>query len=198
MQMRNGYATLFAVFLFVSAMAQTTDELIERHIKALGGRDNIGSDKMITVYTADGGWSVNTMMGVADPQLMKPERFRQGFELLFVGRPLYDCALRGSKAELLGTSAEGYKIKLTNKYNIVTTIYVDTVTLLIRKTVQRGLVSGEPACFTQCGKRMTTAENIPLLPPLPAYGSIRTWIRLSFNRKNNGWTANQPGQQNTG
>jgi hypothetical protein len=183
MKIRNNVTTfLLAFFSLHSAMAQTTDDIIERHVKALGGRDiiakigsievectvhamgsdapsvttildgkgvryetTIGTDKMITVFTADGGWSVNTMMGSNDPQQMKPDRYHEGFELLFIGGPLYDYASRGSKAELLATGTEGYKIRLTNKYNISTTIYLDTVTLLIKKIVQQGTVSGQPA-----------------------------------------------------
>jgi len=154
-----------------SAYAQTADEIITRHIDAIGGKDKLNTitsvrmestveamgisgpstttilngkgfrnesefngQKVITVYTDKGGWTVNPFAGSTDPQVLPDEQYKASEDDIYI-EPFFKYAERGSKVELQGQEKVGdinaYKIKLTNKDNSSATYYLDPSTYQI-------------------------------------------------------------------
>jgi hypothetical protein len=170
----------------ITVHAQTVDEIIAKHIEAIGGKDKLdqvksiyiestvqamGNDapssitilngkgfrmesdfqgqKMVQVYTDKSGWAINPFGGGTDPQPMPDEQYKAGKDQLDIGGALYNYAAKGNKVELLGKEDSAYKIKETNKDNVVTTFYIDPVTYYIRKAVQTGTMMGQEMEITR-------------------------------------------------
>ena len=177
---------MIALTGLIMVHAQTVDEVINKHIDALGGKDKIdqiksiysessvqvmGNDapssltilngkgyrlesdfngqKMVQVYTDKSGWAINPFGGGTDPQPMPDEQYKAGKDMLDVGGPLYNYGAKGNKVELIGKEDSAYKIKLTNKDNVVTTFYIDPVTYYIKKAVQTGTMMGQEMEITR-------------------------------------------------
>jgi outer membrane lipoprotein-sorting protein len=154
-----------------SAYAQTADQIIAKHIDAIGGKDKLNTitsvhmestveamgisgpstttilngkgfrnesefngQKVVTVYTDKGGWTINPFAGSTDPQALSDEQYKASEDDIYI-EPFYKYAERGSKVELLGQEKLGdinaYKIKLTNKDNSAATYYLDPSTYQI-------------------------------------------------------------------
>ena len=110
----------------------------------------INGQKMVQVYTADkGGWAINPFGGGTDPQPMPEDQYKGGKDQIDIGGPLYNYAAKGNKVELLGKEDSAYKIKETNKDNVVTTYYIDPTTYYIKKAVQTGSMMGQDVEITR-------------------------------------------------
>jgi outer membrane lipoprotein-sorting protein len=155
----------------LSIFAQTAEEIIAKHIDAIGGKDKLNTitsvrmestleamgisgpstttilngkgyrnesefngQKVITVYTDKGGWTVNPFAGSTDPQALPDGQYKASEDYIYI-EPFFGYAERGSKVELLGQEKLGdincYKIKLTNKDNSAATYYLDPSTYQI-------------------------------------------------------------------
>lgn len=175
---------LLTVLLGVATVhAQTADEIISKHLNAIGGKEKLkaitavrmentlqimGQDapsntvivngkgfrnesefngqKMIQVFTDKGGWTVNPMAGVMEPQAITGAQLKGAQEQLYVV-PFLDYAARGSKAELQGQEKLGtvnaYKVKVTTKDSAATTYYFDPATYYLIQTVRTGEIMGQ-------------------------------------------------------
>lgn len=169
-----------AITGFIAVHAQTVDEIVNKHIDAIGGKEKLdqvktlisessvqvmGNDgpstltivngkglrlesdfngqKIVQVFTDKSGWTINPFAGGTDPQPMPDDQYKAGRDQIDVGGPLYNYAAKGNKVELLGKEDSAYKLKVTNKDNIVSTIYIDPTTYYVKKVVQTGMMMGQ-------------------------------------------------------
>jgi hypothetical protein len=184
--LKNSMLLFAALTGIMAVQAQTVDEIINKHIDAIGGKAKLdqvkslyvestvqvmGNDapstltilngkgfrmesefngqKMVQVFTDKNGWAVNPMAGSSDPQAMPDDQYKAGRDGIEIGGPLYDYAAKGNKVELLGKEDSAYKIKETNKDNVVTTFYIDPTTYYIKKAVQTGSMMGQEMEITR-------------------------------------------------
>lgn len=165
------------------AQAQSAEEIIAKHIDAIGGKEKLSGinsvkftntnlvmgneapatimilngkgfrseaevmgSKMIQVYTDKGGWMVNPMMGIADPQEMPAEMVKTGQSQIYVV-PFLNLAAQGSKAEFKGQEKVGavnaYKITMTDKNGEETTLYFDPSTFYLVQAVRSAEMMGQ-------------------------------------------------------
>jgi hypothetical protein len=168
---------LFLAVLFgtSSLFAQTVDDIINKHLEAVGGKDKLATinsirlehnaemmgnntssittvlngkgfrnesefngQKIIRVYTDQGGWTVNPFAGTSDPQALPDDQYKAGEDQIYI-EPFYQYTERGAKAELLGQEKVGdvnaFKVKLTNKDSAASVYYFDPGSFLIIQIV---------------------------------------------------------------
>jgi hypothetical protein len=99
--------------------------------------------KIVNCYTDKGGWDVNPMTGAADPSPMPDDQYAAGRSQIYIGGPLYDYAAKGSKIELVSKDADSYKLKVTTKDNIDSTITIDAKTFLIKSVTAKAKMQGQ-------------------------------------------------------
>lgn len=168
-----------------AAPVPTADEVIQKYVAAVGGKDIIsqvksistegsvqvmGSEaptttvivdgvgyksetdfngtKIVQCYTDKGGWMVNPMAGASDPTPMPDDQYNQGKGQIFVGGPLYDYAAKGSKVEMVGKDGKNYKIKLTTKDNVVSTLLIDSTTYMLSSIQSKGKMQDQDVDIT--------------------------------------------------
>ncbi|HEX4852051.1 MAG TPA: hypothetical protein VFV08_14650, partial [Puia sp.] len=117
--------------------------------KGMRLESEFNGQKMVQVFTDKGGWAINPMAGSPDPQAMPDEQYKAGKDQIDVGGPLYNYAAKGSKVELLGKEDSAYKLKVTSSDGVVTNIFIDPSTYLIKKTVQTGSMMGQEMEITR-------------------------------------------------
>jgi len=169
----------------VSAPALTADEVVNKYLDAVGGKDAISKiktfsmegtmmvmgteaptttitvdgvgtrqdslfngTKIISCYTDKGGWSVNPMMGAADPTPMPDDQYNTGKAGIYVGGLLYDYAAKGSSIELTSKDDKTYTIKLTTKEKVKYTFVMDAKTGLVNSMTTEGQMQGQPVTIT--------------------------------------------------
>lgn len=173
---RKLFAALAVVLLVAApAYAQTVDEIIAKHLDAMGGLQKIkavqsvrmtgrltvgpGMEAPMTLeqkrpnliridFTLQGmtgsqafdgknGWSVMPFGGSPAPQPMSPDDAKLIEEQGDMDGPLVDHKTKGSTVELLGKEtvegAETYKLKVTKKDGVVSTLYIDAEHFLVIK-----------------------------------------------------------------
>lgn len=104
--------------------------------------------KIISVYSAKGGWQLNPMAGMTDPTAMPDDQYKAGEDQIYVGGPLYDYAGKGGKIALLSSDKDTYTIKLTSKDNLDSTYVIDSATFLLRSTVRKGKMQDQDVDIT--------------------------------------------------
>jgi hypothetical protein len=94
--------------------------------------------KVIQVYTDKSGWTVNSFMGINEPQALADDVYKMGAYQIYVV-PLLDYASRGGKVELVGKEKVGnidaHKIKYTDANGISSTYFFDPTTGYMIKSV---------------------------------------------------------------
>jgi hypothetical protein len=109
---------------------------------------SFNDSKIISVYSAKGGWQVNPMAGMSDPTPMPDDQYKAGREQIYVAGALYDYAAKGSKIELVSSDKDTYTIKLTTKDNQDSTYVIDATSFLIRSTVRKGKMQDQDVDIT--------------------------------------------------
>lgn len=164
--------------------AQTVDEVVSKHIDAIGGKEAIGKVKSMIIHsdievmgitlsstatvlvgkgfknvanfngqeiiqcvTPTGGWTVNPLQGVTEPQPLPDDEFKAAQSALDSGDDLYDYKNKGSKVELLGREnldgVNTYKLKLVDKNGKILTLFIDPSTYQVLKKESNSKVNGE-------------------------------------------------------
>ncbi len=108
----------------------------------------VNGTKVISCYTAKGGWMVNPMAGAVEPAPMPEEEYNLGKGQIYVGGGLYDYAAKGSKIELLGKDANTYKLKLTSRDNVETLYVFDATTGLAKSVSMKTRMQGQDIDIT--------------------------------------------------
>ena len=179
--------TAFAGLLLMSSSilhAQTADEVINKHIAAIGGKDviskiksqvteanlsvmgselsstttvlvgvgfknvaNFNGQEIVQCVTPNGGWMINPLQGMTDPQPLPEDQVKAAQSAFDMGGDLYNYQAKGSKVELAGNeNVEGVnaiKLKLTNKDGKVTNYYVDPATYYVVKRETTNNIQGQ-------------------------------------------------------
>jgi len=109
---------------------------------------DVNGAKIVTCYTAKGGWAVNPMAGANDPTPMPDDIYNAGKGQINVGGALYDYAAKGSKVELMGKDGNAYKIKLTSKENVETIYLIDSTTYFVTSVMSKGKMQDQVVDIT--------------------------------------------------
>ena len=106
--------------------------------------------RIVSCYNDKGGWTVNPMMGAADPTPMPDDQYNEGKSNIYVGGGLYDYAGKGAKVELLPTdpAVKTYKLKLTSKENVDSTYVIDATTYLVKSVTTKGKMQDQDVDIT--------------------------------------------------
>jgi hypothetical protein len=179
--------TVLAGMLVVSTgytQAQTPDDIVNKHIAAIGGKDVISTIKsqvmetelsvmgstltskttllvgkgfkseanfngtdIVQCITPTGGWMVNPLQGMTDPQPLPEDQVKAAQSALYVGGELFNYKDKGNKIELAGNEqVEGvntHKIKLTDKEGKESVYFIDMATNYLVKQEQTRNFNGQ-------------------------------------------------------
>ena len=204
---------LLALFMFsgvIAATAQTVDEVIDKHIAAIGGKDlwnkinsitldgilNVqGTDINITlnqlhgkgmrqdiavqgmkgfqIVTPTQGWMFMPFQGQNEVTAMSPEDVKRAQNELDTHGPLLNYKEKGHTAELAGkeniNGAECYKLALTLNSGKKGTVFIDTKTYYVVRTIIKQQVSGQEqdvettfSAFEKIPEGITVAKTLAL------------------------------------
>jgi outer membrane lipoprotein-sorting protein len=162
--------------------AQTADEIVNKHIEALGGKAKLnaiktiyteydidmqgnqasgvsyiingkgirnemdfGGQKIVQCFTDKGGWMLTP--GQTTPTTLPEDQVKTQKDQFNVGGPLLDYASKGNKIELQGRETLGtvnaYKLKVTNKDSIQSTMWIDPTTWYLLKSSIKTNANGQ-------------------------------------------------------
>lgn len=178
--MKKVQMCLFAVAAMMSIQsikAQTADEVIDKYVTALGGKEKIlslksvkkvgslnvqGMDVSVTVTAVQGvgsrndisvpgmgegfqvvnptkGWDFMPFMGQASPEELSVDKLKSSLSLLDIQGSLVNYKEKGSQVELSGKekveNADCYKLKLTDKQGVISTLFVDSKSNYLIKSI---------------------------------------------------------------
>lgn len=169
--------SVFAGMLLLSSAylhAQTAEEIVSKHVAAIGGKDviskitsqvvegdisvmgstltstttvligkgyksvaNFNGQEIVQCVTPTGGWMINPLAGMADPQPLPEDQVKAAQSSFDLGGDLYNYQEKGSKVALAGkekvNGVEAHKIKLTNKEGKDVFYYIDPATFYVIK-----------------------------------------------------------------
>ena len=169
--------------------AQTADEIISKHVAAIGGSGviesirsqvvnsnlsvmgselssistllvgkgfknvaNFNGQEIIQCITPTGGWMINPLQGMSDPQPLPEDQVKAAQSALSLGGELYNYQQKGSKAETAGReTVEGvnaYKLKLTNKEGMDSYYWFDPTTYYVIKREMTNEANGQTMTAT--------------------------------------------------
>jgi len=160
-----------------SVKAQTADEVIDKYVTALGGKEKIlslksvkkvgslnvqGMDVSLTVTRVQGvgsrndisvpgmgegfqvvnpikGWDFMPFMGQASPEEVSVDKLKSSLSLLDIQGSLVNYKEKGSQVEMSGKekveNAECYKLKLTDKQGVISTLFIDSKSNYLVKSI---------------------------------------------------------------
>lgn len=176
-KLQMGIFAVAAIMSIQLAKAQTADEIINKYVAALGGKEKLmtlksvkkvgglnvqGTDVSVTTTVLQGvgsrndisvpgmgegfqivnatkGWDFMPFMGQASPEEISADKLKASQGLLDLQGVLFNYKEKGSQVELSGKEnvegAEAYKLKLTNKMGVVSTLFIDTKTNYLVRTI---------------------------------------------------------------
>ena len=116
----------------------------------VGSRTDIsvpGMGEGYQIMTTTKGWSFMPFQGQTSPEEVGEDMVKAGQSTLDIQSPFLNYKEKGNTVELLGKEkAEGkdcFKLKLTNKFGKVTTVFIDATTYYRIKAVSKATVNGE-------------------------------------------------------
>ena len=185
-KLQMGIFAVAAIMSIQSIKAQTADEVVDKYVTALGGKEKLlslksvkkvgglnvqGTDVNVTITVLQGvgsrndisvpgngegfqiinttkGWDFMPFMGQASPEEVSADKLKASQGLLDLQGILFNYKEKGSQVELLGKEnvdgAEAYKLKLTNKLGVVSTLFIDTKTnYLVRSITTAKAANGD-------------------------------------------------------
>lgn len=176
-KLQIGLFTVAAMMSIQSVKAQTADEVIDKYVTALGGKEKIlslksvkkvgslnvqGMDVGLTVTRVQGvgsrndisvpgmgegfqvvnpikGWDFMPFMGQASPEEVSVDKLKSSFSLLDIQGSLVNYKEKGSQVEMSGKekveNAECYKLKLTDKQGVISTLFIDSKSNYLIKSI---------------------------------------------------------------
>jgi hypothetical protein len=176
-KLQMGIIAIAAIIGIQSVKAQTADEIIDKYVTALGGKEKLltlksvkkvgtinvqGMDVGITVTAVQGvgsrndisvpgmgegfqvvnatkGWDFMPFMGQASPEEISADKLKSSQGLLDLQGILLNYKEKGSQAELAGKenvdNAEAYKLKITGKDGVVSSLFIDAKTFYLVKSI---------------------------------------------------------------
>lgn len=176
-KLQIGLFTVAAMMSIQLVKAQTADEVIDKYVTALGGKEKIlslksvkkvgslnvqGMDVSVTVTRVQGvgsrndisvpgmgegfqvvnpikGWDFMPFMGQASPEEVSVDKLKSSFSLLDIQGSLVNYKEKGSQVEMSGKekveNAECYKLKLTDKQGVISTLFIDSKSNYLIKSI---------------------------------------------------------------
>lgn len=108
---------------------------------------DFNGSKIIQCITDKGGWGINPMMGQSSPEALPDEQVKSSQALLDVSGPLVDYLSKGNTVTFSGmedvNGKSAYKLNVLTKENINITVFIDSASYYVVKTVSRATVSGQ-------------------------------------------------------
>lgn len=176
-KLQIGLFAAAAMMSIQSVKAQTADEVIDKYVTALGGKEKIlslksvkkvgslnvqGMDVGLTVTRVQGvgsrndisvpgmgegfqvvnpikGWDFMPFMGQASPEEVSVDKLKSSLSLLDIQGSLVNYKEKGSQVEMSGKekveNAECYKLKLTDKQGVISTLFIDSKSNYLVKSI---------------------------------------------------------------
>ena len=176
-KLQIGLFALAAMMSIQSVKAQTADEVIDKYVTALGGKEKIlslksvkkvgslnvqGIDVGLTVTRVQGvgsrndisvpgmgegfqvvnpikGWDFMPFMGQTSPEEVSGDKLKSSLSLLDIQGSLVNYKEKGSQVEMSGKekveNAECYKLKLTDKQGVISTLFIDSKSNYLVKSI---------------------------------------------------------------
>lgn len=176
-KLQIGLFAVAAMMSIQSVKAQTADEVIDKYVTALGGKEKIlslksvkkvgslnvqGMDVGLTVTRVQGvgsrndisvpgmgegfqvvnpikGWDFMPFMGQASPEEVSVDKLKSSLSLLDIQGSLVNYKEKGSQVEMSGKekveNAECYKLKLTDKQGVISTLFIDSKSNYLVKSI---------------------------------------------------------------
>lgn len=176
-KLQIGLFAVAAIMSIQSVKAQTADEVIDKYVTALGGKEKIlslksvkkvgslnvqGMDVGLTVTRVQGvgsrndisvpgmgegyqvvnpikGWDFMPFMGQASPEEVSVDKLKSSLSLLDIQGSLVNYKEKGSQVEMSGKekveNAECYKLKLTDKQGVISTLFIDSKSNYLVKSI---------------------------------------------------------------
>ena len=108
---------------------------------------DFNGSKIIQCITDKGGWGINPMMGQSSPEALPDEQVKSSQALLDVSGPLVDYLSKGNTVTFSGmedvNGKSAYKLNVLTKESINITVFIDSASYYVVKTVSRATVSGQ-------------------------------------------------------
>ena len=136
-------------------------------INGVGSRNDIsvpGMGEGFQVVNATKGWDFMPFMGQANPEEISADQAKASQGLLDLQGVLVNYKEKGSQVELLGKekvdTAECYKLKVTNKQGVVSTLYIDATTYYrVKNITKMKTANGDADVETGYGDFKKTADG---------------------------------------
>lgn len=171
--LKTGFLALAVLFTGAAVHAQTADEIVNKHIEAIGGKAKVaeiksirtesnfdfGGQKMVQVVTDKGAWMINPMAGQSSPVTLPEAQAKSARDQIYIGGPLLDYASKGYKVELAGREdvkgVNAYKLKVSKDGN-ESLYYIDPTKFYLIKRVMvvdmEGQKTETTTFFSDCKK----------------------------------------------
>jgi len=136
-------------------------------LNGVGSRNDIsvpGMGEGFQVVNATKGWDFMPFMGQANPEEISADQAKAAQGLLDLQGVLVNYKEKGSQVELLGKekvdTAECYKLKVTNKQGVVSTLYIDATTYYrVKNITKMKTANGDADVETGYGDFKKTADG---------------------------------------
>ncbi len=175
--------SLIALIFLVSGVgtrAQSADDIVNKYLDAIGGKDkisqvksvqmestvdvmgnegpstitilggkgyrvesNVNGQKMVQVFSDQGGWTINPYMGSSEPQPLPEEMLKQNKGKIDPTGPLYNYAAKGNKVTFDGKEGDTYKLKVVTPDSIESELYIDANSYYLVKSITQASMMGQ-------------------------------------------------------